>query len=220
MKSHSTFLDYLMPYVPGVTLELATLEIKKTCIEFCEKSLIIQRNHDPVTVIAGTGDYDFEPPVTNHLVTKVMKMWFKDVVMTAVTPDTITDPTVYNTEFKGAVIAKSTPQFYFQKDERTFTIYPTPSGSAASLSSAITMRVALKPSRSAELVEDVLLEDYAEEIGAGAIARLMMSPGKPYSSPSSGAIYQAKYVQGINAARQRAVRGYVRSDSRIQVPAI
>ena len=217
MKSHSTFLDYVMPYVPGATVELATLEIKKTCIEFCEKSLIIQRDHDPVTVITNTGDYDFEPPITNHLVTKVMKMWFKDAEMGAVNPDSITDPTIYNTGYEGAVVAKSTPQFYFQKDERTFTIHPRPSATSAS---AITMRVALKPSRSAELVEDVLLEDYAEEIGAGAIARLMMSPGKPYSSPSSGAIYQAKYVQGINAARQRAVRGYVRSDARIQVPAI
>jgi hypothetical protein len=217
MKAHSTFLDYVMPYVPGATVELATLELKKTCIEFCEKSLIIQRDHDPVTVIASTGDYDFESPITNHLVTKVMKMWFKGSVMNAINPDEITDPTIYNTGFDGAVIAKSTPQAYFQKDERTFTIYPRPSATSPS---AITMRVALKPSRSALLVEDVLLEDYAEEIGAGAIARLMMSPGKPYTSPSSGALYQARFMQGVNTARQRVLRGYVRSDARIQIPEI
>jgi hypothetical protein len=217
MKAHSTFLDYVMPYVPGATVELATLEIKKTCIEFCEKTLIIQRDHDPVTVIAGIGDYDFDPPISNHLVTKIMKMWFKANEMTAVNPDEVTDPTIYNTGFAGAVPTNTQPANYFQKDERTFTIYPRPKDTS---SSALTMRVALKPSRSAILVEDVLLEDYAEEIGAGAIARLMMSPGKPYSSPNSGAIYQAKYVQGINAARQRAVRGYVRSDSRIQIPAL
>lgn len=217
MKAHSVFLDYVMPYVPGATVEMATLELKKCCIEFCEKSLIIQRDHDPVTAIANIGDYDFDSPITNHLITRVMKMWFKSIEMSPITPDSMSDPTTYNTTYVGAVVTASTPNAYFQKDERTFTIYPRPKDTA---SNAITMRVALKPSRAALFVEDVLYEDYAEEIGAGAVARLMMSPGKPYSSPTNGAIYQARFIQGINTARQRAVRGYVRSDARVQIPSL
>lgn len=217
MKTYSTFLDYVMPYAPGATVAMATLELKNTCIEFCEKSLIIQRDHDPVTVIAGITDYDFDPPVTNHLVVKIMKAWFNGAEIFPIAPDDITDPTIYNKAFANANTNPSTPQRYFQKDERTFTILPPSKDTAPS---ALTMRVALKPSRSATQVEDVLLEDYAEYIGAGALARLMMTPGKPYTAPQSGAIYQAKFTQGINMARQRANRGYVRADARVQFPGI
>jgi hypothetical protein len=151
------------------------------------------------------------------LIVKIMKMWFKDQEMAAVMPDNVTDPTLYNKNYDGAIVNKSVPTVYFQKDERTFTISPA---SLNTERSGITMRVALKPTRSSTTVEDVLLEDYADIIGAGALARLQYQTGKPYSDAKSATINQVKFEKGMNVARQRANRGYVRSDLRVRIPGI
>ena len=83
---------------------------------------------------------------------------------------------------------------------------------AETVGSAITMRVALKPTRAATTINDVLLEDYFEIISAGAKYRLLLSQGKPYTSPQLAAVERDFYISGINKAKQRATRGHLRSD--------
>jgi len=208
MSAYSAFLDYVMPDVPGCTTQLAEHEIRNACIEFCENSLILQRDHDPVTIVAGIVDYDLEPP-TGTLVTRVMKAWYKGTELVQSAPDNINKSEVYNRLFTGADVSRSDPQRILQKDERTFTVYPIPQETATN---SLTLRIALKPTRSSTTVDDVIFEDYAEAIGSGAKARLMMSPGKPYTNPQLGAAEMMLFRQAINTARSRAIRGHMRSD--------
>ena len=212
-KSHTAFLDYVMPHVPGCTVEMALLEVKNTIIDFCEKSLIIQRDHDPVTLVQGQIDYDFEPP-TGYLVSRVMKAWYKTKELSPMSPDEIQNAEVYNRMFTGADVGQTDPRQFMQKDERTYTVYPIPAETAKN---ALTMRVALKPTRASSTIEDVVYEDYAEVIGHGVKARLMMSPGKPYTNPQGAVASLGMYQSGLNTARQRAVRGYVRGDLKVQL---
>jgi hypothetical protein len=211
--AHSSFLDYVLPHVPGCTNEMALLEIKNTIIDFCEKSLILQRNHDPVTVIKDTIDYDFEPP-TGYLVTKLMKAWYKGTVLEATAPDELPASQIYNANYPDVVKTSSDPKIISQKDERTFLIFPFPKETSPL---SLTMRVALKPTRSLTVIEDVIFEDYAEVIGNGAKYRLMSSINKPYYSVAASSLANALYERGVNTARQRATRGYVRSDLRIEL---
>lgn len=208
MSTYSDFYDGVIPDVPGVTTSVAELAIKNTVIDFCEQSLILQRDHEPVTVIANVNDYDFEPE-TGELVVKVMRAWYKSFQLTQLAPDDIGVPEIYNRAFPTASTSTSDPQYILQKDERTFTLYPMP---AETVGSAITMRVALKPTRAATTINDVLLEDYFEIISAGAKYRLLLSQGKPYTSPQLAAVERDIYVSGINKAKQRATRGHLRSD--------
>jgi hypothetical protein len=101
---------------------------------------------------------------------------------------------------------------YTQKNARTFSIYPVPKTTERL---AITLRVALKPTRTATQVDDLIFEEYAETIGNGAVARLCLSPKKPYTNPQIAAAKQALYTQGLNVARQRANRGYVRAQEQV-----
>lgn len=207
-KTYSEFLDAVMPDVPGATNTVVEAAIKNTIIAFCEKSLILQRDHDPLSTIQGVKDYDFEPS-TSELVVKVMRAWFKSSELVPLAPDDIGRPEIYNDTFAGADTTQSDPQYFLQKDERTFTLYPTPS---ATIGNAITMRVAFKPTRASTTVKDVLYEDYFEVIGHGAKYRLMSSIGKPYYNQAGAAAELAQYTVGVNAATQKAVRGHVRSD--------
>jgi hypothetical protein len=106
MSAYSAFLDYVMPDVPGCTTQLAEHEIRNACIEFCENSLILQRDHDPVTIVAGIVDYDLEPP-TGTLVTRVMKAWYKGTELVQSAPDNINKSEVYNRLFTGADVSRS-----------------------------------------------------------------------------------------------------------------
>lgn len=210
--AHTAFLDYVLPHVPGATQEMALLEIKNTIIDFCEKSLILQTDLDPITTIPNLADYDLEPD-GDTLVVKIMKMWFKGVQLDPRALDEIYTPSAFNTR-SGALVERSDPRFYYQKDARTFSLYPIPNVRDVS---SITLRVALKPTRSAQTIDDLIFEEYAEIIGHGAITRLALSPDKPYSNNQQAQSRFALYTAGLNVARQRAQDGYVRASKQVKL---
>lgn len=212
MTAHTAFLDYVLPQVPGCTQEMALLEIKNTIIDFCEKSLILEQDADPLTVINGISDYDLEPP-RNYLVVKIMKAWYKGQLLDPYSPDQVETPSVYN-QNSGYLVNRGDPRFFIQKDARSFSLYPIPKETARL---ALTMRVAVKPTRASTEIEDVIFEDYAEIIGHGAVSRLALSPGKPYSNRQLAADKQSLYIAGLNVARDRAQKGYVRSSKHVKM---
>lgn len=213
MTPYTQFLDYVLPDVPGATNEVALLAIKSTVIDFCEKSLILQRDHDPVTIIKGTIDYDLEPP-KDHLITKIMKVFYRQYEIRPMTPDDIRAAQMYNKNYPDAKPEEGPPKLYTQKDARTFSIYPYPKETEKL---SLTLRVALKPTRSATQCDDLIFEEYAETIGHGAVTRLALSPNKPYSNAQMAGARNVLYTAGLNMARQRANRGYVRANTQVNI---
>lgn len=213
MKTYEQFLDGVMPYVPGCPVNMATMAIRETVVELCEKALLLQRDHDPVDVLINTVDYDFDAP-TGYRVFKIMKAWYKDRELIPTSPDDIADPALYNQLIPGVTISKSDPMIITQKDDLTFSVLPVPK---ETVRGAITMRVALKPLRSSTGIEDFIFEDYAETVYAGARFRLLTVPAKPYTNPDLALANQNMYVSGLNSARQRATRGFVRASTQIQM---
>ena len=216
MAALTDFHPYVLPQVPGCPEPTVDLAIRSALIEFCEKTLIVQRDLDPVTVVKGIVDYDIDPP-TGQLVTRVLRLWFKDRELTPTAPDNVHNAEVYNTLFSGADKERSDPRMFIQKDERTFTIYPIPKDTVAN---GLTVRVALKPTRTTETVEDVLFEDYAETIAQGALFRLLSMPSKPWTNGPGASAALTLFTTGINTARQRAARGHTRADVRIRLTGV
>lgn len=213
MASYEDFFSRVLIEVPGCPEITATQAIRDSCIEFCEKSLILTRDHDPVTVKANVVDYDLEPP-SGYLVIKVMQAWLDHNKLEPLAPDVVRDAAVYNRLFTAYQAAPSTPLRYLQKDERTISVWPVPD---QNFTNGLTMRVALKPTRLSSSVEDVLFEDYAEPIASGAVSRLMSSVGKAYSSPQGASLHRALFVQGLNVARQRSSHGHTRSNLSVRL---
>jgi hypothetical protein len=216
MSAYTDFLDFVMPHVPGASTAIVTHEIRNTVIDFCKRSLVLQRDHDPITVVKGTIDYDFEPP-TGYLVVRVMKAWVEGREIDPVAPDYIQDPIFYNQSYAGAVKTLSSPLIYTQKDERSVSIYPFPD---KTISLGLTMRVALKPTVASTTCENFILEDYAEVIAHGALFRLMASPNKPYTEPTLAAAQSQMFESGLNLARQSAARGHVRANQQVRLRSI
>lgn len=214
MKNYNAFFPDVLPEVPGCPADLAIREIRNTVIEFCEKSLIHQITLDPITLRANLTDYFLDAP-TGHRVHKIMKVWFKGKPLDPLAPDEINNPDPYNQREQGGYTpTKSEPRGYTQKDFDAITFDPIPD---QTYTNAVTMRVALAPLRDSEEFESLLYEQWGEYIACGAKSRLMLKPGKPYTNPEAATVNQARYVTGLNDARQRAIRGNVRSDLRVQL---
>ncbi len=213
MKNHTDFLDYVMPQVPGANPDMALLEVKNTIIDFCEKSFILQETLDPVTSIANIADYDLEPP-NNRRVTKILKAWYKGRELVPVSFDEINTPTAYNQNAPGAPIRREDPRNIFQKGPDVFSVYPIPN---ETLANSMTLVVALKPTRSTDTIDDVIYEDYAEIIGHGTIARMAISATKPYYDPRLAMAREALYRAGLNVARDRALKNYVRVSKHVKI---
>jgi hypothetical protein len=211
--SYEQFFSNVMPEVPGCPEITAFNAIQNAAIEFCEKSLILQVDHDPVTVLAGIVDYDLEPP-TDTLVVKVMRAWLEGNELTPLAPDLVKGPEVYNRLFSSYQSQPTTPSAFLQKDPRTVSVWGLPD---KKYTNGLTMRVAIKPTRAAEVIDDLIYEDYYEAIASGALSRLLNSQGKPYSSRDGAAVAERQFRQAINLARQRATHGNVRSTLSVQL---
>lgn len=213
-KSYEDFFSWVLPDVAGCPEITAIQSIRDSVIQFCELSLIHQADHDPISVVAKIADYDLETPITNTRIVKVMKAFYKGKELSPASPDEVTDPAVYNSAIGGYTPTYQPPTAFFQKDTASITLLPIPD---QSLANAITMRVALVPSRSSTACEDFIFEQWVEPIAAGAVARLQLSSGKTYSNPQAASANQARFMAGVNIARSRAVRGFNRSSLSVQM---
>ncbi len=201
MKKHTEFLDGVMPQVPGCLVDMALIEIKHSIIDFCERSLILQNDADPVSIVANSADYDIDVP-TGYRSVKIMHAYYKDAEITPVAPDNVRKS------------GPGSPAGFNQPTPEEFRLYPTPDKTEAN---AITMRVALKPSRAKDDIDEFIFEDYYEGIVSGALHRLMSDVDKPYTNPNAALMHKVIYETAVNTARQRANRGYVRSSLQVKM---
>jgi len=213
MTPYTNFLDYVLPDVPGCTNDLALHAVKQTVIDFCEKSLVLEVDHYPITIVRGIIDYELDPP-RDHLVTKIMKVYYKDQELAPLAIDDVRYGQFFNKNYLDAQKHEGPPRFYTQKDARTVSIFPYPKETEKL---SLTLRVALKPTRTASQCDDLIFEDYAETIGHGAVTRLALSPNKPYYNVQLAGARNVMYTAGLNAARQRISRGYVRADRQVRM---
>ena len=204
MASYEDFFPQILPDAPGVPEPIAINAIRNACIEFCEKSLILARDLDPITIRQGIIDYDLEAD-SGYLVTKVMTAFVENTKINPMAPDFVREAAVYNRLFSSYQAQQSTPSAYLQKSERQITIWPVPE---KDYSNGLTISVS---------VDGVLLEDYAEAIASGALRRLMATVGTSYSNPKMAAVHEGMFQVALNVARQRATHGYVRANLSVKL---
>jgi hypothetical protein len=203
------FYPYVTVDVPAAAIPSVEVAVRDTCIDFCERTLLLQVDHDPITVIAGESTYEFSPP-DGYVVSKIMKMWLADEPIYPVAADYVDD--------SGYVERGSTyeadPCAYLQKDARSFSLLPTPK---ETVRNGLVMRVAIKPTRETAEVDDVLYDDYAEIIGYGAKYRLLMSPGKEYSNPQLASAFKGLFDHGMSRARARMTKNHTRAQMAVRL---
>jgi hypothetical protein len=189
----------VLPDVPGVLQALALNAIRQAAIEFCEKSLAWNHEHDAVTVVANVNLYDYSKPA-NTVVVRPLQAWINKL-----------EPIAFKTPGQLSELlgdwraAKGSPSFITQVRPSQFYLAPMPN---RTIPLGLTLRIAVKPSRASTGLETYLYEDYLDAITAGAKARLFAMNKKPWANPGLAAECRADFDTKTREARDRVSRGY------------
>lgn len=212
MAAITDFLPYVLPYVAGCPSPLAEQYIRDVCIDFCTYSLIAQEAHLPVSARQGVDTYSFTPPQGMEVL-MIMRAWYEKAPIAVFNLDSpAMRPEMISTRFLGANTNGGTPRALKMDNTKTFTLNVAPATDSAA---AITMQVALKPTRTATTVPDILFNYYAYEIGQGVIARLYQMPGQEFTNPAIAAAPMATYLMARSNGRVQANRAFGRTQARI-----
>ena len=191
MKLWRDFYDLMMPDLPGCPSAAADSALRQSAIAFCEQSLAWQGTHPDVPVAAGVAEYAFTPPADAvvHLIIHAALGGEK----IALYPGQPGMGSMNRHGWKGAPA-------YILAEAASLTLVPAPAAPGT-----LSMTVAFKPSPASMGIIDGQFNEYREAIVHGALARLMLSPKKPYSSTQLAQYHQQQFAVKTAAAGQRLV---------------
>lgn len=208
MVNLSQFLPRLLPNVIGCSEPLALQALLDSAIDFCHRSLVITTTLDPITVTANKSNYELDVPAQTSIA-QVLKVWYDGSPISAAPYETAT--ALYN--------PNGAPRHFFgQEIDEVFnlSLLPTPD---KTVRNGLSVRVALRPTRSATQVHDILYERYAEGIVAGAMGILMATPDQSFTDLVMAGAATAKARALANNARFEATHGRVQSSMSVRMRA-
>lgn len=168
------------------------MAIRNACVDFCRDTLLLQEDLDPVTAVRGVNTYDVDVP-NGYVLAQIISLYH--VGRRLERKSQLELERLYTRDWQTLA---GTPRVFTQFDTTTFTVALSPSETTPN---AFTGRIAFMPSRSSSTVEDVLFERYLDEIAAGALARLMVTPDQPYTDLKAAASNAGRFRAGVSMAK-------------------
>lgn len=203
MADFSAFYKDVVSQLPGAPLVMVDYALLQTAIDFCETSLILQVDADPISVRPNVADYEIATDDDQLLVAMVMEAKLDGHRLPAIALD-LRNTTIWPSQMYEWGVSEL-------DDPMSIRILATPEEAAT-----LTLRVALKPIQDATSLPDDLLKHHRTCIAAGAMARMMLQPGKTWSQPALGAYRQKEYAAYLNQAQVDANKGSTRADLRVR----
>jgi hypothetical protein len=198
MAQLAEFLPYVLPYAAGCSAPLAEQQIRQICIDFCMHVPVVQLTLDPLDLLAGQREYDIDSPPGSET-SDILQAWFQGQPLPIVSGKSGAGPWFAPNATPGPPLALR------QRAANTFELDRAP---AESLSQALILQIATRPSRNSNQIADILFNDYAYGIGQGVVARLLMMPGHSFSNPGMAAYYHSEYLRVRAEARIRVARDF------------
>lgn len=194
MARHEVFYPMLLSEAPGCPRPALNLAINRAAAEFCQRSLAWQVRLEPIDVVAGTFQYDVEPPANSRLVTPMSVhlddreiLPFQDANSRRVLGQQPGDPTHYRVDVGW----------------RTISLDPAPIRDGT-----LDVLAAFAPQVDARNLYDDLADRYYEAIVEGAKAIIKRMPNKPWSDPKGAADSYALFGMWCDHARAEAEAGF------------
>lgn len=194
MIKFEDMLNDVLPDVPGCTNELAINALRNAAIELYTKSWIYTQACDPQQTVIGVADYDLDI-FTNYKNIGIVSAQIDDAKLI---PIGVTSLNRSNLRWQDDT---GTPTNYLAYDYMSVRLYPIPDKVAT-----LHTTVALTPTKTATGIEDFIYDLYSEQLAAGAKARLMLIPNKPYTDPNTSREYRAQFAAAITDAKWRALK--------------
>lgn len=192
MRELDDFLRFILPYAPSCPIPMAQQHLRAAAREFCEAT----RCWREVDCIAVTGD-EIEvicvpPYATLH---EIEAASFDGEPLERVS-------------FSNARFAESgSPRQITQSQPNAISLAPKGAG-------ALRISMFLKPGQDADAIPDFLYDQWAEDIGNGALARILNLPEQPFTNPAAAATYRALFERAKASNFNASMRGQQRAPVR------
>lgn len=191
---YSDFLLYVLPGVSGCPDFTAERAIRDACIEFCIKTDLWIAEPEKLQIVPNVTEYDLSAPSgaePNH----ILSLSRSGVTL---------EPKRFREAFTlNASTTASAPTYYGQRDNNSLLIGPKPTDSEQ-----LDLLLSLKPSAASSSIPDTIGQENREVIAAGALYRLQMLPGQPWSNGGAAGANKAIFDRGIAAAMRQSHYGF------------
>ena len=214
MTPVSAFFPWVLPHAYGVTDNLAGQAIVDACIELCDEAGVVQSVF-VVDAVANRPDYDIETPSQQEL-SEIKAVFYGAQPLNPVGVDEVRHGAAVRAGEDSVVAAvKRTPEVFYQRipGDASFFLWPVPDVSRARW---VSVRASFRPTRTATQVDDKLFNDYVQQIAYGALSRLLLIPGQPFTNPVLAEAMEKKFSATVSSAGASSRRGSVRSAMRVQ----
>lgn len=213
----TAWYDDVIPQAPGCPLAIALNAIREAAIDFCKGSLVWRYlAATAIDAVAAQQRY---------------------AIGTAATAGTLPADTaaahLFQVNYNGAALIAATPAqfrglsdtwFSDQGDPQYFTLFAEGEialwqiPSAGLVGAIVIPELALAPSQAATGLDSAIYERYRKAIAKGALAKLLLMPEKPWSSPNLGEKYELDFNAACGSADARASSG--RGQARLRTQTI
>jgi hypothetical protein len=200
----TAFLTDILPAVPACPDLVAVNAARDAAITLCVRSGAWQDITDPAETTALSFPFDLDAP-SGARVCKILAAIYDGAPLLPTSQDYL-DATQLDWRNR-----QGQPRLYYQPDAYTVSVFPQPSDTKT-----FQLRLAFAPLRSATVTDSLLYDVYYEGIVAGAIAKLMNTPGQAYTNPQMAASYAVQFERGVVQAELDASRSFTRTQGRVR----
>lgn len=197
MKPITSFLPRVLPYTPGCSEPLVLMALADAAIEFCERTLVIQRKLPSLSTQAGQSVYELDLP-PQQSVAVITRVWVAGQPLGSVAAE----------HAHHSTLPSGTPTSFFtsaQDGVLELLLAPVPTETGQ----PIEILASLSPVRGATELDDVLLENWAEPIASGALVRLLTMPNQTFSDVATAAMMNQRFERQVSIARIESRHGRV-----------
>ena len=204
--SFEAFLPEVMPNVAGCPEMVAINAVRQACREFCTRTTIWRSTLAAIDSVLGQPTYSIVLASGSEVVLP-LHVEYNDIHLSPTTEEKLED--AYPT-WRDA--SNGTPTMYLIETKGTIRLHVPPD---SAITGGISVRVALRPTMTADTVEDIVYTDWSERIADGALARLTKMAGKDWSNPQLGIYHETQFWNGILMARATVEHGHVKTSRQV-----
>lgn len=205
MAALSQFLPLVAPFAPGAPDAAISAAARYAAIEFCARTLVLQRTMPDIASVADQAAYT--PVQSGECIAKLLSVKFGgeplELLDFASADDLPGDTTSGETQ----------PAYATLSAPMQITLYAAPTVS----DTVIKVRGAMQPALLATAIDDGLFERYALVMAHAAVARLLGNPKAAYFDAQGSLTAWAQFMEGVGRAKVGAYYSNARSRPRSAV---
>lgn len=192
---YSDFTIHVKPEAGGAPDFLIERAVRDAAIDFCQRTDVFVPEPEFIGIIKGVNEYAVTIPTGTEL----------NHIIDIYDNKTALRPISYNELLRrlGDETEQGKPKYYAQRDNTEFFLAPIPSSN-----DSFRVVYSVKPTATSTSIPDTIGKEYRETLVHGALFRLQMMSGQPFSDPGAAQANRALYEREVGRTVRQVKYGF------------